>query len=774
MKNNSNNAQDEPSIFMNAYYRCKLHWPIYFIFLFVAGILAFAYLEITPIKYQASATLIIKDEKKGSEDSKLMESLNVIGSKKIIENEVEVLQSRPLVQNVIAKLCLYAPVYQQKATFGHSLVYNAAPVSIESKFPELIMKDSKLILISYNADNKTVTIDNNYVYPINDWVKTQYGVLKFVPNAAFYNKTDNPYYFKLLTNETISKQVYDNLKIAPANKLSSVISLQFNAHNQKLAEDFLNELIDGYNQSIQNEKSNLAKNSLLFIDNRLKLISADLDNIEAKIKMYKGDKEAVDISTQGQLFLQNVSLNDQRLAEINMKISVVDEIENHLNSSAHKEFVLPVTLGVVDPTVSQLITNLNAYETDYQKLRKTVAENNPILQSLNEQISSTKSKITENMAIYRKSLEMSKDNLIATNHDYNKLLQHIPEKEQALLEISRDKKIKSDIYAFLLQKREESEIAYASTLTENSIVSNAHASSEPVSPNNLMILGSFLFAIIGIPIGVVGVRDRLSNSVSFRKDIENATAYPIIGEVEQVYKQPRKLLNSINEKPNYETFRKIRYALTSTRGIGIKNKKLLITSSISGEGKSYISTNLAISYAEVGKKVVVLDLDFKNPALSNQMNLADEIGITDYLAGSYSEEEVIHELYDHSNIYFVPIGKILDHTTSLLENGAIHQFLSYLEDNFDLIIIDSSPMSYVADAYLLAEVCDTTLFIVKHGYSPKNRIQLFDLDYSTSSKDVVILYNGVRSNNYSSNSFSGYYSAKKQEGSFDDRIKLLN
>jgi capsular exopolysaccharide synthesis family protein len=244
--------------------------------------------------------------------------------------------------------------------------------------------------------------------------------------------------------------------------------------------------------------------------------------------------------------------------------------------------------------------------------------------------------------------------------------------------------------------------------------------------------------------------------------------------VEQVYKQPRKLLNSINEKPNYETFRKIRYALTSTRGIGIKNKKLLITSSISGEGKSYISTNLAISYAEVGKKVVVLDLDFKNPALSNQMNLADEIGITDYLAGSYSEEEVIHELYDHSNIYFVPIGKILDHTTSLLENGAIHQFLSYLEDNFDLIIIDSSPMSYVADAYLLAEVCDTTLFIVKHGYSPKNRIQLFDLDYSTSSKDVVILYNGVRSNNYSSNSFSGYYSAKKQEGSFDDRIKLLN
>ena len=774
MQQNLNNNKIEDSLFVTVLNRCVLHWPLYTIFITISISIAVVYFKCAPIIYQANALLIIKDEKKGNEDSKLLESLNLMSAKKIIENEIEILQSRTIIEKVVSNLNLYVPIFVEDG-FNNISAYKQSPITIELLHPEIIKFSVDNIKFKFIRTSNSIELDRKHSYPVNQWVKTIYGVMKFNYNPL-YDYNDSAFFFKILSKEDATNNILSNLKITATNKLSSIINLQYKDASPLLAEDVLNDIIQSYNYIISHEKNALALNTLSFIDKRLHIISHDLDEIESRIQQYKGKRQAVDISTQGQLFLQNVSMNNQQLSDIEMKISIIDDLESVISKKNGATIVLPSTLGAIDPNLSQLVSTLNNYDFDYQKLKITVADNNPILVSLVDQINITRNRIKDNISSYRKSLITNKNSLYSTNNSYNTYLQSIPSKEQDLLEISRDKQIKTDIYAFLLQKKEESEIAYASTITNNSVISKAHASKNPVSPNNLIVLGSLIFAIFGVPIGVVGVRDAFNTSVRYRKDIERLMNFPIIGEIAQHHWNVQNVLQLGVNTPNYESFRKLRYSLTN-RGIGLKNKKLLVTSSISGEGKSYIATNLAISFANVGKKVVLLDFDFQKRALSHYFNLQSEYGLTDYLSGYVIEEDIIQHPKNFSNISLIPAGNIIANTTSLLENGNISDLLEYLEKNFDLIILDSSPMIHVADAYLLSAYCDTTLYVIKHGYSPKNIIESFNSNEDSNLlKDVVILYNGVNNkdawkygnygvlNNYS----NSIYSNKNKN------IKLLN
>lgn len=771
-KINSYPIQKEESLIVTAIKYCLQHWPAFLIFLTVLCLGCIAYLKFTPVYYQANALLIIKDEKKGNEDSKLMESLNLIGSKKIIENEVQVLQSRAIIDKVAQKLYLNAPIYVY-GSLNKKRAFTNTPIFIELKSPESITEGSAPIRFNYDSLNQIVTLNERTACQLDQWVNTPYGEFKFVKNPrSTWSKEQ--FYFELVNKEKAALYISDHLKITAANKLSSVINLQYRDGEPKLAEAVLNEVILTYNQMQLSEKKDLALNTLKFIDARLNVLGNQLDSIEREIRRFKGTSDAVDISTQGQLFLQNVSLNDQRLSDIDLKLAVVDEVDEKMSNKEHSLLIMPTTMGVLDPTLTQLITTLNEYELQHDKIKNTTATNNPLMVSLSEQISATKERIKENMAAYKSALEKSKNSYLGNNEKYTAMLQSIPAKEQGLLEISRDKNIKSDIYAFLLQKREESEIAYASTITDNSFITQAHASSSPVSPNHLFVFGSALFLLFGFPIGFVGIRDSFSGSIRFRRDIEGVTNLPIIGEVAHTEWKDQKMLQYGEQTKQYESFRKIRYALAN-KGVGVRNKKLLITSGISGEGKSYIATNLALSFADVGKKVVLIDCDFNNANMSKSFNLSKEIGITDFMAGLANEVDIIHDFPKYKNLYFIPAGSILQNTTALLENGSIGDLLDYLETHFDLVIIDSAPLMKVADAYLLANYCDTTLFVVKHGYSPKNILEYISSnDEINGLNDTMILFNGVKEQSSWSSSNRGLGYANNSRSIGKGQIKLLN
>ena len=733
------------------------YWPLFLLAVVLASGLAYAYLRYTTPIYQATATIIIKDEKKGNEESKLVESLDQISSKKIVENEVEILQSRKLMEDVVRDLALYASIYE-KGDVRTSLAYTTSPVTVTAVYPDSLPNVARIDL-DYDSAQREVILNNKYRYPLNAIVFTPYGQLKFSPNQ-YYSKTSRLHgqlFFYLTTPKLIASSFLSGLKADPANKLSSIVDLSYRDVDPLRAENILNQLIKAYQQSANEEKDALASNTLTFVSNRLALVSHDLDSIEKKIQQFKSGNRAVDISTQGQLFLQNVSANDQKLGDVNTQLAVLDKVDEFVKSNNNsKSGIVPSTLGVSDPMLNQLIDKLYTSELEYENLKKTVGENNPSLIAIQDRINKLKPSIRSNIKSQRQSLLATKQNIIATNNAYNSVLQSVPQKERELLDISREQQIKSNLYSFLLQKREESEIAYASSVSNSRIVDYAQASWDPVSPKRTLIYLISAIIFIGLAGAFIFVKEYMTGKVLYRHEIEKLTSIPIIGEVAFDKSKDSIVIEKGTRSFVAEEFRKLRISL-SFLGINSSHKKILVTSSISGEGKSFISANLAVSLALTGKKVVLVDMDLNNPTLNKILDIPREEGVTEFLEGEKDPEEIIKHVEAHENLFFVSAGSVLpENPSELLSNGKVNELINYLENIFDIVIIDTSPMVLVTDGYLLTGLCDATLYVIRHHYTPKILIKRIDENIHINPiNNPAIIFNGVKMRGFFKNNY-GY------------------
>ena len=697
--------------------------------------------------------MIIKDENKGAEDSKVMESLQTISTKKIIENEIEVLQSWTLMIPVVKKLHLYAPVYQEGSLKSLS-AYVLSPLTIEALNPDSLSTFEKIHL-DYDKQRGMVTLDGSFKGAINQWLKTPYGTLKFRPNSNYREpEEEKPYFFSLYNAKSVAVGISNELKVAASSKLSSVIDLSYRDQVPKRAEDILNELITAYPDAALIEKNTLAKNTLAFIEQRLAVVSRDLDSIEKKLQHYKAESGAVDISKQAQLYLESVSTNDKKLTDINMQVAVMDQLEKSATSPGNVG-MLPSTLGVTDPTLTQQMTNLSALQLQYDKLKSTVPENHPMLVSLSEQINRIKPAILSNIQSQRKSLEQSKSSLSSTGGNYTAMLSNIPQKERQIIEISRDQSIKNGIYSFLLQKREESELSYASTIPDSKVVNVAQSTKNPVSPKKMIIYFIAVAMAMGFPVLIITARESLSPKILYRHEIEALTNIPIIGEVSYNKGKETIVVEAGRRTVIAEEFRKVRVSLLSL-GINPQHKKILITSSISGEGKSFIATNLATSISLTGKKVVVVDLDLHNPGLEKFFGIKEHPGVGDFLVGKAEVKNIIYHIPNNDNLFYISAGNLQPDASELLENGKVQDLIAQLDAEFDMVVIDTAPIVLITDAYLISSLCDATLYVIRHQFTPKALVKRIDDNLTINPiTNPGIVFNGVKTRGFFKNNY-GY------------------
>jgi capsular exopolysaccharide synthesis family protein len=691
--------------------------------------------------YAATATLIIKDEKKGNDDSKLMESLNMINNKKIIENEIEVLKSRLLMNQVVSNLHLYARMYT-KGKLKTRSAYTSSPVYLEVKDP-LTISDTNNIRIIYNTNKETVQMGASAMMPIGQWTSSTIGVIRFMKNPNYIPaNAKDPLYLSLTHPKEIVNEILEHLSVNAANKLSSVINLTYKDENAQKAEDILNQLLLVYDNTSINEKNNLARNTLQFVEERLHSVAQDLDSIEQNVQLYKTVGGASDIGTEGQLYLQNVSSNDQRLGEINVQLAVLNQINDRIKDG-QKANGSPSPLGISDPTLGKMLLDLNDKELEYEKLKKTVAENNPLLISIKDQINKIKPAIAENVSGQINNLETSKNKIEHTNNQYNSLLSRIPQKEKKLLEMSRDESIKKGIYAFLLEKREESELSYASTISDSRVINQAQSTERPVSPNKPIIyLSSFLLSLLttGMAIGSI---DLFSNKVLDKNQLMNLTRQPVIGEIGYIKGSSGLHIKKGIRSYLTESFKKINLSLT-VMTLPKKLQTILVTSSIPGEGKSFVTANLGIINAHSKKKTVIVDWDPHQSGLTKRLGIEENaLGVTDYLEHQALITDIIHPSNNHSNLFIVPSGKRI--MKDNINSQKAIELLQYLQNHFELILIDTAPIESMADAYLLANYCDTTLFVVRHQYTPANLIKELDQKMAINPlPQVGIVFNGVK------------------------------
>jgi tyrosine-protein kinase Etk/Wzc len=367
-----------------------------------------------------------------------------------------------------------------------------------------------------------------------------------------------------------------------------------------------------------------------------------------------------------------------------------------------------------------------------------------MLVSVKDQINKIRPSILENIQSQRQSLIASRNNINSTNSMYNSMLSTMPQKERQLLDISREQQIKSNIYSFLLQKREESVLSSSSNVSDSRVLDYAQVSNSPVSPKSKTIyISSIAFAFL-LSIGLVSARDALNGKILYRQDLENYTKYPVIGEI--AYKKTDSPIVIERGKRTFvaEEFRKIRMTLPHL-GIGEASKKILITSSIPGEGKSFISANLATSLALIEKKVVLIDADLNNPSLVHIFHCEERPGVSEFLQGTKDPEQIITRVKETENLFFIPPGNLPDSPAELLSNGKMKELIDYLEPLFDYILIDTAPVVPVTDAYLITPHCDATLFVMRHNYTPKAFVKRFDQNNKINTlKNPGIIFNGVK------------------------------
>jgi capsular exopolysaccharide synthesis family protein len=744
------------------FYKFLPYWPFLVILLILSLTSAWIYLRYKLPVYQTTAALLIKDDKNSASNTDLMDAFDLFGSKKNVENEVEVLQSKTLMQEVVKDLHLYAPVIIEGRVLTQS-AYIYSPIVIEVKYFDSITETRK-VYFHFNDVTQTVSI-NNQVYPLNQWVSTPFGVLRFLSNKYYQsNKTskENDFYFSLFSVKKTANNILNQVTITPSSKQSTVIDLSIEGEIPKRGEDILNQLLIVYNHASILDKNLLASNTLKFVEDRLKYVVNELDSIEDKLQNYKARNKITDISAQGQIFLQTVATNDQKISDINMQLAVLDQVQNYVTGKQDAGGIVPATLGIGDPVLTDLLQKLSDLELKYTQTKKIVPENNPSVIALVDGIKKLKPAILENIQSQRKNLVAGRNDLASTNGQYSSMLKTIPEKERELLSISRQQAIKNNIYTFLLQKREETALSFASAVADSRVIDKAQSSDVPVKPKKSLIYLAALLGALAIGFIAIYLKEILTLTIQERSDIEKYTDIPFLGEV--VYDRSKSPIVIAEGKRSFiaEQFRQLRTSLTYL-GINETHKRILITSSISGEGKSFIAINLGISLALMNKKVVLIELDLRKPKLSEQFHISRGTGISNYLIGKLQADELIKET-ETGNLYLIPSGPIPPNPSELISNNKLIELLEYLESRFDYIIIDTAPVNPVTDALILSPVCDVTLFVVRHDYTPKIFVKKLEQQYRASSlKNPAIVYNGIKGKGFRKYGY-GYGYGYTEEG----------
>ena len=738
-------ANTEEATLGDLLYKFLPYWPGLLLLTLLSLVGAWFYLRYTLPVYQTTATILIKDDKKtGSLDP--LEAFDLFGGKKSVENEVEILKSKTLMQEVVRNLHLYAPI-KAKGRVVTSNAYEISPIIVEVKNTDSIKKVVN-IPFEYNEIKQTITV-NGKVYPLNQFAVTPFGDLKFSPNINYKSgylkgsEHEINLFFSLNTVQNTANGILQSLNVSPSSKQSTVINLIYNTEVPQLGEDILNQLLKVYNQAAILDKNILAANTLKFVENRLDFVVKDLDSVETSLQSFKAKNKIVDISTQGEIYLKTVAENDQKVSEMNMQLAMLDQVEGYVKSNGNLGGIVPSTVGVSDPVLTNLLTNLSDLEIKYEQIKKIVPANNPAVTSIVDAIDKLRPGILENIESQRRNLVAAKNNLSITNDRFSSMLKNIPEKEKELLGISRQQSIKNNIYTFLLQKREETALSFASAVADSRIIDKAETSSNPISPKKMIILLGALLGSLALGIAIIYIKDLLNRTVQNKSEIEAQTSTPILGEVSFDRSDSPIVIGEGKRSLIAEQFRQLRTSLTYL-GIDENHKRILITSSISGEGKSFIAINLGISLSLMNKKVAVLELDLRKPKLSEVFQISRSVGISNYLVGKKNLQDILKPT-NIENLVLLPSGPIPPNPSELISNGRLEQLLEELEAQFDFIIVDSAPTNPVTDAFLVSPMTDVTVYVVRHDYTPKFFLpKLEQFKKEGRLKNMSVVYNGNR------------------------------
>ena len=731
-------------------FKYLIHWP-WFVGAVVACLIgAWVYLHVSTPVYNISATVLIKDDKKGGSAGMLsgLESLGLdgmISSSQNIDNEIEVLRSKTIVKEVVEDLGLYIS-YTDEDEFPSRNMYKTSPVQVSLTPQEADLLEEpmivKMALQPQGSMDVTVKIDDDeyqkHFEKLPAVFPTDKGTLAFflTPDSVLSSKRtseETTASEKTTRNITatinkplaVAKWCCKNMTIEPTSKTTSVAVISLKNSNVQRGKDFINKLLEMYNINTNNDKNEVAQKTAEFINERIGIISKELGSTEKDLESFKRGAGITDLTSDAQIALTGSAEYEKKRVENQTQINLLQDLQKYMQNEGYE--VLPSNIGLQDLNLAAAINRYNEVLVERKRLLRTSTENNPTIINLDTSISAMKENVQVSLDRVLRGLFITKADLDREASRYSRRISEAPGQEREFVSIARQQEIKAGLYLMLLQKREENAITLAATANNAKIIDDAIADDDPVSPKRKVIYLIALVLGVGIPVGVIYLLELTKFKIEGRSDVEKLTNVPIVGDIPLTDEKQGAI--AVFENQNNlmsETFRNIR---TNLQFMLENDKKvILVTSTVSGEGKSFISANLAISLSLLGKKVIIVGLDIRKPGLNKVFNIPrKEVGITQYLA---NPEKNLMDLVQPSdvskNLYILPGGTVPPNPTELLARDGLDKAIETLKKNFDYVILDTAPVGMVTDTLLIGRVADLSVYVCRADYTHKNEYTLIN------------------------------------------------
>ncbi len=728
-------------------------WKWFVASIVICGVLGYIYISTIVPTYEVSASVYLSDSETDAGGRALVSGreMALLNTKDYLdETQIEILKSRNNLIKIVDSLDLSCSYYEV-GQLRDNPIYgtNAVVASLDSISLKGLSSPIE-ILVAPKGSAYELKVKTEYrgeeesremvadSLPVK--IELSHGTLELKQSRTM-SRMDGKLKIVISNPNNVAARVATNLNIGFARNSSTILRINYTTPVIEEGVDIINTLIDIYNQDIIADKNRSALQTERFIIERLGLIAGELQDVEREVEDYRREKKITDISTETGLYLSQTTETDAEMADIDLKRQLINDVEKIVNSQDNYATIPQV---VDDPLLNAKIEAYNKKLAQRAALLEGGTEDNPLIQNMQEDLARSKNEIYRGIENVKHGLNIQKKNLTSRDKLISGRISNIPTYERELTGIFREQRIKDNIYNFLLEKREE--IALQKTLaTPTARLIDNPLGQGPVYPDKVFLSQIFLLCGLLIPAGLIFIRRLIFPIFKDKDELERATNLPILGEISRNDKKNGLFVLGENiATPISELFRLIRNNVQFMVSGSDKNV-LLITSSISGEGKTFIATNLALSFALTGKRTLVVGADIRRPVLAMNFNLDNKRGLTTYLSGQETDvDSLVMECPQSPNLFVMPAGPVPPNPNELLLNGRFKELIDIVRTRYDYVVIDTAPIGVVSDTLLISQYSDVQLFILRADYSTRRSLKIVHQAIASGRlKTCALVLNGV-------------------------------
>lgn len=726
------------------------HWWWFAIGVVFFVLLGGAYFLRKAPTWNTDATIMLRQKEGLGEEMASLSMLGLAGNQ-AAEDEVVVLASRGLLYQAIDALDLWDTHVKKGGLRWEGEFRNPA---FSVRYIQLVERAEKRpFTITVKPTSKGYKIktkcgffhrSTTRVADLNAPIETGVGTITIHANRPL--SQDTVYRLTHMRRELVVAAYREAISVSQHKKESNIIRLSTRSFMPDRDKALLGQMIEQYNLNAIVDKNMIATNTASFIEERLAIISRELAEAENAVADYKASNNIADIQTQAQLFLSASSAEQRAMAEIETQLSLVEYIDEFLRDETKRNSLIPSNIGVTDASLSSGLSEYNALLLQRMRILRTATDDNPVIAQMNDQLAIMRQNIIATIGSVRESLKIRQRNLLSQDSKYNRQIKDAPEQQREYVRVLRQQQLRERLYAYLYEKREENALMLAATTMPAKVLDVPQRDVKSQSPKLIKLMLICIFLGLLIPAGILYLYVLFNDKIDDPKEFEMRVKAPVLGQLVQNSRNAHIAIHEGESTVSAELFRLIRTNLRYVIPADVKSPVILVTSCINGDGKSYVSSNTALSLAILGKKVALVGLDIRKPMLAAYFGLSNKGHLTDYLADpDVAIDDIVVPSGEHPNLDIIPCGTIPPNPAELLQTERIDELFAELRKRYDYILVDTAPVALVSDTYLLDRIADITIFVCRYKYTPSEMVEYINnvIDQQRMH-NVTCVLNGVK------------------------------